>query len=137
MKILNQIKKYNYKKKNKKLFFFSNHKFYKLFLLLFIILLLNFTIIHEKIFIYIKSNIKNKKPLLKMHKILNFKLVNDIPPEKFECIVLDEIKDKIKSLLSLKELYFINGLIRKYKPKKNYRNRSLFWRYICSNSKCH
>ena len=120
MKILNQIKKDNYKNKNKKLFFFSNHKFYKLiFLLLFIILLLNFTFIHEKIFIYIKSNIKNKKPLLKMHKIRNFKLVNDIPPEKFECIVLDEIKDKIhKSLLSINELYFVNGLIRKYKPKK-------------------
>ena len=117
---LKEIKKINIKKKEKKSFFI-NYKFFKLILLLlFIILLFNFALIHEKIFIYNKSNNKNNKIILKMHKIGNIKLLNDIPPEKFECNILNEIKERVKhkSLLSIDELYFINGLIRKYKPIK-------------------
>ena len=45
---------------------------------------------------------------------------NDIPPEKFERNIFEEIKEKIKgnTLMVIPELYFISGLIRKYKPKK-------------------
>ena len=61
-----------------------------------------------------------------------------IPPESFEREILDKIKYKIqgKSVIIVQQLYFIDGLIRKYKPKKNNRNRSMFRWNICSNFKC-
>ena len=104
---------------NKKNIYFIQYKYFKLILLLFfiiIILFINYSSIYKIIFVQNKSY--NKKLLL-THKVGIFKL-NDIPPEKFECNILNEIKEKnnFKSLLSINELYFINGLIRKFKPKK-------------------
>ena len=48
------------------------------------------------------------------------KIEPGIPPESFEREILDKIKYKIqgKSVIIVQQLYFINGLIRKYKPKK-------------------
>ena len=45
---------------------------------------------------------------------------NEINFEHFEANIFNKIKDRIKgpTLMFLNEYYFINGLIRKYKPKK-------------------
>ena len=46
---------------------------------------------------------------------------DNIPPEKYEQNVLGEIRDILKKgniYIIIEELFFINGLIRKYKPKK-------------------
>jgi len=45
---------------------------------------------------------------------------DEINFEHFEANIFDKIKDRIKgpTLMFLNEYYFINGLIRKYKPKK-------------------
>ena len=51
----------------------------------------------------------------------NIAEIDNIPPEKYEQNVLEEIRDILKkgnSLIVIEELFFINGLIRKYKPKK-------------------
>ena len=55
----------------------------------------------------------------KDQRIGNFE-VDEVYPENFENHILDRIKDRLKGpqLMNLKEYYFINGLIRKYKPKK-------------------
>ena len=41
-------------------------------------------------------------------------------PENYETHILDRIKDRLKGpqLMGINEYYFINGLIRKYKPRK-------------------
>ena len=51
--------------------------------------------------------------------LINFE-VNNIPQENYERNILDEVQNKIrgKSIIPINELYFINGLIRKYKPHK-------------------
>lgn len=92
------------------------------------------------IFIFIlfyKNEInKNKNILDKIYNLEKFEIDN-IPPEKFERNVLDEVKNKIdgKSIIPINQLYFINGLIRNINLKK-YRNWSLFRRYFSSNFKC-
>lgn len=69
----------------------------------------------------------------------NFYIENDNNiPENYEREILDKIKYKFKGyfLIPIKELYFIYGLIRKYKPKKILDNRSLFWRSFGDYFKC-
>lgn len=63
------------------------------------------------------KNINNKDEQLINKK----KEIYDIPPEQFERHVFLEIKDVLKknqNIFGVEELFFINGLIRKYKPKK-------------------
>ena len=118
MKIIKSIK-FKENMQIKKLFnknspFFRYKNLLKLLLIFFIILIL---FINYKYMLKMKilktKNLSNQKS-----KLVEFELF-DIPPDKIERNVLNEIKDRIQgSLISLSELYFINGLIRKYKPKK-------------------
>ena len=108
----NLIKKY----KNKR--FIKRNLYFNISLLL-IIILFFFPFSTFLIFVnyFYKSRTNNNNMLL--NKKGDFE-VDMIPPEKYERNILDEIKTKIigKPLLTFNELYFINGLIRKYKPKK-------------------
>ena len=55
------------------------------------------------------------------YKFGNFQIDKDNNvPENFEREILDQIKYRFKgyTLIQINELYFINGLIRKYRPKK-------------------
>lgn len=110
------------KQKNKILIFIKrafyeklNFKFFKL-----LIIISFFVIIFLKIN---KINAYNNKvqndALIGGKKIGNFEIDN-IPPENYERKILDQIKDRFKGfyLIPIKQLYFINGLIRKYKPIK-------------------
>ena len=56
---------------------------------------------------------------------------NEINFEHFEANIFYKIKDRIKgpTLMRLNEYYFINGLIRKYKPK-NY-SKLEFVQVVC------
>ena len=82
--------------------------------------------LHIKYFILIINVIINliyfKKYLYfsnKINKIGNFEIDN-IQPENYERNILDKIADRLKGriLIPIRELYFINGLIRKYRPTK-------------------
>ena len=46
--------------------------------------------------------------------------INDNNLEEYQKYILDRIKDRLKGphIMGIDEYYFINGLIRKYKPKK-------------------
>lgn len=107
---------YNYLKLSKK-----GLSFIKLFILyfkLFIIILL--IIINYLLFINnlfknesLNNNFLNKK------KVGKFEIGN-LQPENYERDILNQIKNRLKGhiLIPINELYFINGLIRKYKPIK-------------------
>ena len=122
-KIFNKRKK-NYQKINKQTK--SNTKFIKcgLYLIcLFIILLIfYFKFIKTKHYNtkYNKSKIEiNNKSITKSDKLGNFE-IDENYPEDFEKEVFDKIKPKFSGPLIMytRDYYFINGLIRKYKPKK-------------------
>ena len=69
---------------------------------------------------YIESNTKiNKKAINKSDKLGNFE-IDENYPENFEKEVFDKIEPKFSGHLIMytRDYYFINGLIRKYKPKK-------------------
>ena len=55
----------------------------------------------------------------KFYKLGNFE-IDENYPENFEREIFDKIKDRYSGplIMQIKEYYFINGLIRKYKPKK-------------------
>ena len=112
MKIINYI---IFKEEIKsKILLNMNLKIFKLFLIFFFIIIL---ILNYK---YIFNNKLFKTKLLpKLRgKLVEFDFL-DIHPEQIERNVFNEIKDRIHgSLISLSELYFINGLIRKFRPKK-------------------
>jgi len=79
--------------------------------------------IHIKYFILIINVIMNlinfkKYIYLKKNKIGIFEI--DFQPENYERNILDKIAHRLKGhiLIPINQLYFINGLIRKYKPKK-------------------
>ena len=62
--------------------------------------------------------LKNENLTYRKNRLFKFE-EEDIPPHLFERNVLNEIRNRINgTLISLPQLYFINGLIRKYKPKK-------------------
>ena len=64
------------------------------------------------------DNIINKTEIKESNNIIE---TDNIPPEKYEQNVLEEIRDILQkghSYIVIEELFFINGLIRKYKPKK-------------------
>ena len=85
-----------------------------------LILLISIIFIIFIFILFYKNEInKNKNILDKIYNLEKFEIDN-IPPEKYERNVLDEVKNKIdgKSIIPINQLYFINGLIRKYKPKK-------------------
>ncbi len=89
----------------------KNHIKQIIFLIILLILFF-IEIIFKKIFTK-----KNKIKESSNNNIINNN--EDIPPELFERNIIDKIKDRLKGcLLSINELYFINGLIRKYRPKK-------------------
>ena len=122
-KIFNKRKK-NYQKINKPTK--SNTKFIKcgLYLIcLFIIpLIFYFKFIKTKHYNtkYNKSKIEiNNKSITKSDKLGNFE-IDENYPENFEKEVFDKIKPKFSGPLIMytRDYYFINGLIRKYKPKK-------------------
>ena len=73
------------------------------------------------IFLYVyKKKYLFKKPEYKLDsQIGNFE-IDEIYPEDYERNILEKIKDKLKGpmLMGFDEFSFINGLIRKYKPKK-------------------
>ena len=74
----------------------------------------------------INTQKNNNKIDNKINKIKNKEAsytteIDNIPPEKYEKNILEEIRDilnKGHSLIEIEQLFFINGLIRKYKPKK-------------------
>ena len=110
-------------KNNNKHSFFLKKKF-KLIILLFLSLYFLFFLLNKKGIVRFLSNKNNRfkgimKNEVKIYNLLNFENDN-IPPENFERNILDEVQNKIKgkSIIPINELYFINGLIRKYKPKK-------------------
>ena len=85
---------------------------------LFIIIIILILFCHK--FIKTKQNNKNNiGPINKTDKLGNFKIDEDYP-ENFEREVFDKIKNKFHGPLVMHkgDYYFINGLIRKYKPKK-------------------
>ena len=61
-----------------------------------------------------------EKEFQNITKFDNQVMKKDIPPESFEKDIFDKIKNKLglKSVIPVDELYFINGLIRQYHPKK-------------------
>ena len=67
------------------------------------------------------SKIEEQMNIIESKETDNKAEIDNIPPEKYEQNVLEEIRDILKkgnSLIVIEELFFINGLIRKYKPKK-------------------
>jgi glutamine cyclotransferase len=72
---------------------------------------------------------KNQRYLLKLLLIITLiylyyihkkEKIFFIQPEDFERKILDEVKHRFKGklLMSINEFYFVNGLIRMFKPKK-------------------
>ena len=96
--------------------FYKNHIFksntFKAFKVSFILIF----VCIELLFYFKKLKFKHNN-LIK--KLGNFEK-DDIPPELFEQEIFERIKNRFngKNFMSFDELYFINGLIRKYKPKK-------------------
>ena len=66
-----------------------------------------------------KNNNKYNKPNYNINKIGKFE-IDEINPKEYQKNILNRIKNRLKGpmLMNLEEFSFINGLIRKYRPKK-------------------
>jgi len=83
-------------------------------LLFFSTIFINFYFYSQYLNIAILYDYKNQKNSIN-------KYINDYDdPENFERFIFDKIKDRFTGplIMNINEYYFINGLIRKYKPKK-------------------
>ena len=108
---------YNFNVQIKKSNKIKNNKIYLNIFILFIILIIIYFALSKK-YLFIIS--KNNNSLLKIKTNIGIFEIDNIQPENIEREILDKIINKLNgtSLMSTKELYFINGLIRKYRPKK-------------------
>ena len=99
------------KKNFMKFIFFKSNNF-ETFKVSFILIL-----VCIELLFYFKKLIFKHNNLIK--ELGNFEK-DDIPPQLFEQEIFERIKNRFngKNFMSFDELYFINGLIRKYKPKK-------------------
>lgn len=97
----------------------KNNLKYFLFIIIIIIYFLCFFNELPLIKLKIKFEDKISKMNITTDKLGNFE-IDENYPEDYEKHVLDRIMTRLKGphIMSVSEYYFINGLIRKYKPKK-------------------